>query len=115
MDLASNTVLITGGASGIGFALAERFLHAGSDVIICGRREDKLREAKDKHREIAIHVCDVEAAAGRLPLFRWAVAEFPRPKVLVNNPGNQRRGRPLARPLTHGARLSTRQRVAVTF
>ncbi|HEY3157235.1 MAG TPA: SDR family NAD(P)-dependent oxidoreductase, partial [Candidatus Eisenbacteria bacterium] len=40
MQLASNTVLITGGASGIGFALAERFLRAGSQVIICGRREE---------------------------------------------------------------------------
>ena len=38
MDLGSNTVLITGGASGIGFALAERFLAAGSEVILCGRR-----------------------------------------------------------------------------
>ena len=45
MDVSSNTVLITGGASGIGLALAERFLHAGSQVIICGRREDKLKEA----------------------------------------------------------------------
>ena len=48
MKLGSNTVLITGGASGIGLALAERFLRAGSEVIVCGRREEKLREAKDK-------------------------------------------------------------------
>jgi uncharacterized oxidoreductase len=115
MDLASNTVLMTGGASGIGFALAERFLHAGSDVIICGRREDKLREAKDKHREIAIHVCDVEAAAGRLALFRWAVAEFPRLNVLVNNAGIQRRGVRLADPLTDAEWESTRQEIAINF
>ena len=111
MDLASNTVLITGGASGIGFALAERFLHAGSDVIICGRREDKLREAKDTHREIAIHVCDVEAAAGRLALFRWAVAEFPR----LNNAGIQRRGVRLADPLTDAEWESTRQEIVINF
>ena len=48
MDLSSNTVLITGGASGIGFALAERFLSAGSEVIVCGRREEKLREAQER-------------------------------------------------------------------
>src|SRR5206468_4987859 len=92
MNLGSNTVLITGGASGIGFALAERFLRAGSHVIVCGRRESKLQEAKDKHPEITTHVGDVETAAGRVALFRWAVAEFPRLNVLINNAGIQRRG-----------------------
>src|SRR2546422_11491790 len=115
MDLASNTVLITGGASGIGFALAERFLHAGSDVIVCGRREDKLREAKETRREIAIHVCDVEAAAGRLALFRWAGAEFPRLNVLVNNAGRQRRGLRLAGPPTDPEWAGTRPEVAINF
>jgi uncharacterized oxidoreductase len=43
MKIESNTVLITGGATGIGLALAERFLRAGSEVIVCGRREEKLR------------------------------------------------------------------------
>lgn len=65
METTANTVLITGGASGIGFALAERFLQAGSKVIICGRREDKLRQAKGKHPEMDIRLCDV-ADANRL-------------------------------------------------
>jgi uncharacterized oxidoreductase len=42
MDIKSSNVLITGGASGIGWALAERFLKAGRQVIICGRRADRL-------------------------------------------------------------------------
>ena len=46
MNLANNTILLTGGASGIGLALATRFLHAGSEVIIVGRRADKLAEAQ---------------------------------------------------------------------
>ncbi len=37
MKLSSNTILITGGSSGIGFGLAERFFKAGSNVIITGR------------------------------------------------------------------------------
>ncbi len=111
MDLASNTVLITGGASGIGFALAERFLQAGSEVIICGRREDKLREAKEAHPQITIRVCDVEAAPGRLSLFNWAVGEFPRLNVLVNNAGVQHRNVRLA-----DAELArTRQEIAINF
>ena len=115
MDLASNTVLITGGASGIGFALAERFLRAGSDVIVCGRREDKLREAQSKHGELAFHVGDVETAAGRVALFKWAVAEFPRLNVLVNNAGIQRRGVRLADAVNDAEWEATRQEIAINF
>lgn len=91
MNLASNTILITGGASGIGLAMAERFLAAGSKVIICGRREDKLREARDKQPEFVTHVCDVEQPAQRIALFEWAVHRFPQLNVVVNNAGIQRR------------------------
>ena len=77
MKLDSNTILITGGASGIGLAMAERFLAAGSKVILCGRREEKLREAREKHPEFVTRVCDVEQPAQRMALFEWAVREFP--------------------------------------
>lgn len=90
MDLASNTVLITGGASGIGFALAERFLQAGSDVIICGRRADRLRAVQEKHPALTTRVCDLAEESERLALCRWVVAEFPRLNILVNNAGIQR-------------------------
>ena len=49
MDLSNNTVLVTGGASGIGLALAARFHQAGSEVIVCGRRADKLAEAQRQY------------------------------------------------------------------
>ncbi|WP_224997807.1 SDR family oxidoreductase [Cesiribacter sp. SM1] len=91
MELANNTVLITGGATGIGFALAERFLNAGSSVIICGRRESILQEARQKHPQLHIRVCDVGEASERIALFEWAVREFPQLNVLVNNAGIQRR------------------------
>jgi uncharacterized oxidoreductase len=91
MDLSANTVLVTGGASGIGYALAERFLAAGSEVILCGRREEKLREAKDQHPEFHLCACDVADEADRVALFNWATGEFPRLNVLVNNAGIQRR------------------------
>ncbi|SFH24111.1 SDR family oxidoreductase [Pontibacter chinhatensis] len=92
MNLGGNTVLITGGATGIGFALAERFLKAGSEVIICGRREEKLQEAQRKHPALHIRVCDVAEEAQRVELFEWATKAFPRLNVLVNNAGIQRRG-----------------------
>jgi len=97
MKMDSNTVLITGGASGIGFALAQRFLAAGSDVVVCGRREDKLKEAKAALPKLHIHACDLATASGRTSLFKWATSEFPHLNVLVNNAGIQRRV-PIAQP-----------------
>jgi uncharacterized oxidoreductase len=91
MELASNTVLITGGASGIGAALAVRFLTAGSDVIVCGRRADKLKDMSAAHPGLKTRVCDVASDAQREALVTWATTEFPRLNVVVNNAGIQRR------------------------
>lgn len=91
MKLAGNSVLITGGASGIGFALAERFLAAGSDVLICGRREERLRAAKEKLPGIKTRVCDIANEQERASLRDWAQRENPELNVLVNNAGIQRR------------------------
>jgi uncharacterized oxidoreductase len=95
MQLASNTVLITGGASGIGLELARRFMQEGSTVIVCGRREEKLAEARKKHPELKTLVCDLAKERDRKRLHEWAVSEFPRLNVLVNNAGIQRRVRML--------------------
>jgi uncharacterized oxidoreductase len=111
MELSSNTVLVTGGASGIGLALAERFLSAGSRVIVCGRREEKLREVQSKHPEIATRVCDVAEEPERVALAEWAVAEFPALNVLVNNAGVQRRT-----DLSDGDEWAgARQEIAINF
>ena len=91
MNLKGNTVLITGGASGIGLALAQRFRQAGSEVIAVGRREDKLREAQAHLPGLHIKVCDVADAAERVALLTWVQQAFPRLNVLVNNAGVQRR------------------------
>ncbi|KAA9339330.1 SDR family NAD(P)-dependent oxidoreductase [Hymenobacter busanensis] len=91
MNLAGNTVLITGGASGIGLALAERFVQAGSDVILCGRRADKLQEAQQRLPGAHIRVCDVAQEADRAALLAWVQAEFPQVNVLLNNAGIQNR------------------------
>ncbi len=91
MQFASNTVLITRGASGIGLALAERFLQAGSEVIICGRRREQLRAAQDKHPRLKTRTCDVAKVSDRISLCQWAMAEFSGLNVLVNNAGIQRR------------------------
>ncbi len=90
MRLSGNTVLITGGATGIGYAMAEAFLEAGSTVVICGRRPERLLEARAKHPELHMRVCDVSRQQDRNGLADWAAAHFPGVNVLVNNAGVQR-------------------------
>jgi uncharacterized oxidoreductase len=117
MDLSSNTVLITGGASGIGLALAERFLNAGSQVIICGRREDKLREAQTKLPGLHIRACDVAKAAERVALLQWVRREFPALNVLINNAGIQRRIQlaESVQPKNNGEWAQMQQEIAINF
>jgi len=90
MELSENCCLITGGATGIGYAMAESFLAAGSEVIICGRREQRLLEAQQRHPDFHIKVCDVAKQAERKKLVQWAIANFPQLNILVNNAGVQR-------------------------
>lgn len=91
MNLSHNTILITGGASGIGLALAERFLAADNTVIVCGRREDKLKEAQAASPQLHTRVCDVGNPDDRAALFAWATQTFPGLNVLINNAGIQQR------------------------
>ena len=90
MHTTGNTILITGGATGIGFALAEAFLKKGNEVLICGRREEKLAEAKGKLPGLHTMKCDVSKAEDRECLLHWAVTNFGGLNVLVNNAGIQR-------------------------
>ena len=89
MELSGHSVLVTGGATGIGSAIATRFLEAGSQVLVCGRRADKLHELQRRHPQLRTRVCDVEDPAQRVALRDWAIKEFPTLDVLVNNAGIQ--------------------------
>ena len=91
MNISGNTVLVTGGASGIGKALAIRFLDRGNEVIVCGRRNDVLAELTLEYPKIVTHVCDVGVSDEREGLLKWAFSEFPDLNILVNNAGIQRR------------------------
>jgi len=90
MNISGNTILITGGATGIGYAIAESFLEAGNEVIICGRREERLLEAQKKHPELHIKVCNVAEEEDRRTLLEWISAHFSNLNILVNNAGVQR-------------------------
>jgi uncharacterized oxidoreductase len=90
MNIKGNTILITGGATGIGFALAAVFLQAGNQVIICGRREAKLKEATAKLPSIITKVCYVTKEKDRAELFHWVKENYPDLNVLINNAGVQK-------------------------
>ncbi len=90
MKISGNAVLITGGATGIGFSLAAELLQADNTVIVCGRRESSLKEAKQKLPQLHIKVCDVSKEQQRTELVRWVTSDFNDVNILVNNAGIQR-------------------------
>ncbi len=91
MKTSGNTILITGGGSGIGEALAHRFHDRGNTVIVSGRRLDALEQAARGRGRIipmAFNVADPGSIAG---FARQLTTEHPKLNVLVNNAGVMRR------------------------
>ena len=89
MNPSHNKILITGGASGIGLGLTERFVKEGNTVIICGRREAELKKVADIHPSVITRVCDLSLAHEREALYEWISEEHSDLNVLVNNAGIQ--------------------------
>ncbi len=89
MELSNNKILITGGASGIGLGLTERFIKENNTVIICGRRESVLKEVAAQFPSIITRVCDISVEAERIALYEWISAHHSDLNVLVNNAGIQ--------------------------
>lgn len=66
--LEGERALITGGGTGLGFAMAKCFVQAGADVVITGRREDMLKEAvKQLGPKADYRVFDVTDTANAVP------------------------------------------------
>ncbi|MBO7746255.1 SDR family NAD(P)-dependent oxidoreductase [Paenibacillus sp. MWE-103] len=90
MNMNGNTILITGGATGIGLALAERLIAAGNTVIVCGRRADKLAEAQAALPGLHAYEADVSKEEGRVALYERVTSAHPNVNVLLNNAGVMR-------------------------
>ena len=89
MKLSNRKILITGGASGIGLGLTERFIKENNTVIICGRREAALKEVANKFPSVITKVCDLSVEADRIDLYNWVSENHRDLNVLVNNAGIQ--------------------------
>ncbi|MFD5140858.1 SDR family oxidoreductase [Streptomyces sp. NPDC058378] len=89
MKMTGNTILITGGTSGIGLGLALRLHEAGNKVIVAGRRKELLDEITAEHPGIDALVLDVADPDSIAQARETVAASHPGLNVLVNNAGIQ--------------------------
>ena len=87
MNLAGNTIFITGGGSGIGRGLAEAFHRLGNQVIISGRRRGHLEATTKANPGMQSVELNVEDPASIASVSKRLIADFPNLNVLINNAG----------------------------
>ncbi|OYW16388.1 MAG: oxidoreductase [Novosphingobium sp. 12-64-8] len=90
MKTTGNTILLTGGGSGIGRRLAQRWHDAGNVVIVTGRTLSSLQETIEGRANLHARMLDVTDPAAIAAFASAILAEFPALNVLVNNAGIMR-------------------------
>lgn len=90
MKMTGNTILITGGGSGIGRGLAEAFHNLGNEVIIAGRRKEVLESTATANPGMKFVVADVDSPNAVKVFAEKIAADFPALNVLLNNAGIMR-------------------------
>ena len=90
MQMTGNTVLITGGGSGIGRALAEAFHARGNEVVIAGRRKKLLEEVTAANTGMKSAVLDIESADAIGSFAAQLKADYPGLNAVIHNAGIMR-------------------------
>lgn len=90
MNISGNTILITGGGSGIGRALAEALHKAGNQVVIAGRREALLHEVTSANPGMEALLLDIQDKDDVAAFARQAVESFPELNAVIHNAGIMR-------------------------
>lgn len=85
MTLKGNTILITGGSSGLGMQMAKAFLERGNTVIICSRSKEKLQQANLALPELITYECDLANRAACEEMVAWLMRYHPALNMLINN------------------------------
>ena len=87
MEMSRNTVLITGGTSGIGYALAAQLLKRKNTVLITGRTQERLAAASRSLPGVHTYVCDQSDPDAIVRLCTETTSAFPGLNILINNAG----------------------------
>lgn len=87
MQIKGNTILITGGGSGIGRGLAEAFHNEGNHVIIAGRRKQVLDEVVAANPGMSAEVLDIESPEAIKSFAADLVAKYPKLNTVLHNAG----------------------------
>ena len=88
MSSSKKIAIVTGGGSGLGFAISEKFTKNGIETIIVGRDENKLKQAKEKLGEKChAMTCDVSDLSSIPEFISKVISQFGQIDVLVNNAG----------------------------
>lgn len=87
MNMSGNTILITGGNSGIGQALAVALQKEGNEIIVTGRRKEALEATVAAHPGMHGRVLDMADAGAVAAFAAQIVQDFPALNVVVNNAG----------------------------
>lgn len=87
MKTQGNTIFISGGSAGIGFAIAKKLNATGNKIIINGRSEDRLQKAQKQLNNAEIIQGDLSIEADRIRIAKELIENYPEVNIIINNAG----------------------------